>query len=463
MTSQLRPRILVVDDDPALLEALVEALENLGYETLGKNEPHQALLLLGTWQPDAAVFDLKMPGMDGLELTRRALQIQPELAVLLLTGYGTIESAVQAVREGAYDYLGKPFDLLKVDLTLRKALEHQKQKRSYRLLAETTSRQGEVAGIIGQSPAILQVFSAIAAVADTDSTILISGESGVGKELVARAVHTSGLRRSRPFVTVDCAAIPDSLLESELFGHAKGAFTGAHRERAGYFEAAADGTVFLDEIGEMPLLLQKKLLRILQEKTFSRVGETRPRTTEARIVVATNRELEREVQAGRFREDLYYRLTVIEIDVPPLRERREDIPSLIDHYLDRFNRKLNRQLQGVTPTAMALLQGYPWPGNIRELVHLLEQVMTFHNPARLDAEHLPPHLRSTAPPVLLPGTYVELKERLLAEAGTQYFQTLLRYYHGNVTRVAEHAGLNRRHLSRLLQNLNLDPSLFRHT
>jgi DNA-binding NtrC family response regulator len=461
MTAPLRPRILVVDDDQALLEALVEALENLGYEAAGESEPHQALTLLGTWQPDAAVFDLNMPGMDGVELTRRALQLQPDLAVLLLTGFGTIESAVQAVREGAYDYLGKPFDLVKVDLTLRNALDHQKQKRSYRLLAETTGRQGEFADIIGQSAAILKVFESLTAVANTDSTILITGESGAGKELVARAVHTSGLRRSRPFVTVDCASIPDSLLESELFGHVRGAFTGAHRERAGYFEAAADGTVFLDEIGEMPLMLQKKILRILQEKTFTRVGETRHRTTEARIVVATNRDLDREVREGGFREDLYYRLKVIEIHVPPLRERQEDIPLLVNHYLDRLNRKLNRQVQGVTNEAMALLRGYPWPGNIRELVHLLEQIMTFHNPEKLDSVHLPHHLCSASTPSLPPESYPDLKQKLLEEAGIEYFRKLLSYYRGNVTRVADHAGLNRRHLSRLLQNLGLDPSLFR--
>jgi transcriptional regulator with PAS, ATPase and Fis domain len=260
---------------------------------------------------------------------------------------------------------------------------------------------------------------------------------------------------------VDCASIPDSLLESELFGHARGAFTGAHRERAGYFEAAADGTVFLDEIGEMPLMLQKKLLRVLQERTFSRVGETRHRTTEARIVVATNRNLEKAVRDGGFREDLYYRLKVIEIHVPPLRERPEDIPLLVNHYLERLNRKLNRQIQGVTSKAMVLLQGYPWPGNIRELINLLEQVMTFHNPARLDTAHLPDHLRSLLIQEVPPETYAGLKEKFLEEAGSAYFQKLLVHYRGNVTRVAEHAGLNRRHLSRLLQHLGLDAALFR--
>lgn len=456
------PRVLVVDDDRGLLEAFTEALVNLGYEALGACDPGKGLELIESWQPDAAVFDLNMPGMDGVELTRRALQIQPDLAVLLLTGYGTIESAVSAVREGAYDYLGKPFDLTKIDLTLRKALEHQGQKRSYRLLAEATGRQGgDYEGIVGEGSAIRKVIDSLTAVADTDSTVLITGESGTGKELVARALHARGSRRSRPLVTVDCASIPDSLLESELFGHVKGAFTGAHRDRAGFFEVASDGTVFLDEIGEMPLSLQKKLLRILQEKSFSRVGESRYRTAEARIVAATNRDLSEEVRKGAFREDLYYRLKVIEIHLPPLRERREDIPLLVRHYIERLNRKLNRQVGGVANEAMALLGEYPWPGNVRELSHLLEQVMTFHRCEILDVEHLPHHVRSVCVERLPGESYADLKEKTLDEAGSAYFRKLLSHYHGNVTRVAQHAGLNRRHLTRLLQALKLDPSAFR--
>ncbi len=461
MNSALRPRVLVVDDDRALLEALVKALESMGYEALGESEPARGLAIIDSLEPEAAIFDLRMPGMDGVELLRRALQVQPDLPVLLLSAHGTIETAVQAVREGAYDFLEKPFDLVKVDLTLQKALDHRGQRRRYRLLAETTGRKGEFEGIVGKSVAIRKVAESVAAVADTDSTVLVTGETGTGKELAARAVHSSGERKEKPFVTVDCASIPDSLLESELFGHAKGAFTGAHRERAGYFEAASDGTVFLDEIGEMPLVLQKKLLRILQEKTFSRVGESRHRTTEARIVAATNRNLEAEVKNGVFREDLYYRLKVIEIQIPPLRERSEDVPLLVRHYLGRLNRKLNRNVQGVTPEAMAVFQHYPWPGNIRELVHLLEQVMTFQNPEALDLPHLPPHFRTVSEPTLPAGSYADLKEEVLEEAGLEYFQKLMRHYHGNITRVAEHAGLNRRHLHRLLQKLGLDPSQYR--
>lgn len=461
MTDGVHPRILVVDDDRALLKALVEALKSMGYDAVGQSESEQGLAYISSWGPDAAIFDLKMPGMNGLELLGRALQVQPELPVLLLSAHGTIETAVRAVREGAYDFLEKPFDLAKIELTLQRALDHRGQRERYRLLAETTGRKGEFEGIVGQSTPIHKVIESLSAVADTDSTVLVTGESGTGKELVARAIHVSGLRKEKPFVTVDCASIPDSLLESELFGHAKGAFTSAHQDRAGYFEAASDGTVFLDEIGEIPVALQKKLLRVLQEKTFARVGETRSRVTGARVVAATNRNLEKEVKDGNFREDLYYRLKVIEIQIPPLAERSEDIPLLVHYFLERLNRKLNRNVKNVTPEAMDLFRRYPWPGNIRELVHLLEQVMTFHNLEILDVNLLPPYLRAESAPDLPQENYADLKESVLEDVGLGYFRKLMQYYQGNITRVAEHAGLNRRHLHRLLQKLNLDPSQYR--
>ncbi|MGB9081043.1 MAG: sigma-54 dependent transcriptional regulator, partial [Desulfuromonadaceae bacterium] len=384
MTTMPRARILVVDDDRALMEALITALESMGYEAVGESDAMQGLARVRSWQPDAALFDFMMPDMDGIELTAKALSIMPELPVILLTGFGTIQGAVQAMRGGVYDYLTKPFDLTDVDMTLQKALDHLEQRRRYRYLAEATGHTGEFEGIVGEGPVIRKLRDAIAAVANTDSTVLITGESGSGKELVARAVHTAGARHDKPLVTVDCAAIPDSLMESELFGHARGSFTGAHKDRAGYFEAADDGTVFLDEIGEIPLILQKKLLRVLEEKTFTRVGESRRRTTRARIVAATNRNLQHEVEAGLFREDLYYRLKVVELQTPPLRERTEDISLLVHYFIARLNRRLNRRVVSITPGALDLLRQYRWPGNVRELVNLLEQVMNFHDPDILD-------------------------------------------------------------------------------
>lgn len=455
-------RILVVDDERPLLTALVEALESMGYEVLGELKQSDGLARVLSWQPDAAIFDLNMPGINGVELTTKALEIMPDLPVILLTGFGTIDSSVQAMRAGAYDYLTKPFDLNMVDLTLRKALDHHEQKRRFRLLAEATGRVGEFEGIIGQSPAIKKVLDSVKAVADTDSTILITGESGTGKEVISRAVHAVGARCAKPFITVDCATIPDTLIESELFGHARGAFTGAHKDRAGHVEAAADGTVFLDEIGEIPLGMQKKLLRFLEEKTFVRVGETRRRVSQVRIVAATNRDLIREVGAGRFREDLYYRLKVIEICLPPLRERAEDIPLLVEWYLIRLNRKLNRKISSISPAAMKLLCNYEWPGNVRELVNLLEQVMTFHNPEILDAKHLPNSLQ-TLTHALPSQTFSELKEQVLAEVGQNYFQSLLNHFQGNVTKVADYAGINRRHIHRLLHAWGINPSSFRNS
>ncbi len=453
-------RILVVDDERPLLTALVTALKSMGYEVIGELKQSDGLSRILSWQPDAAIFDLNMPGMNGVELTAKTLEIMPDLSVILLTGFGTIDSAVQAMRVGAYDYLTKPFDLNIVDLTLQKALKHHEQKHRFRLLAEATGRIGEFEGIVGQSPAIKKVLDSVNAVADTDSTVLITGESGTGKEVIAHAVHTAGARREKPFITVDCATIPDTLIESELFGHAKGSFTGAHKDRAGHVEAAADGTVFLDEIGEIPLGMQKKLLRFLEEKTFVRVGETRRRVAQVRIVAATNRNLTSEVQAGRFREDLYYRLKVIEICIPPLRERAEDIPLLVEWYLTRLNRKLNRKINCISPSAMKLLNNYQWPGNIRELVNLLEQVMTFHNPEILDVKHLPNSVQ-TLTAALPSQTFSELKEQVLEEVGRNYFQSLLNHFQGNVTKAADYAGINRRHIHRLLHVWGIDPSSFR--
>lgn len=454
-------RILVVDDERPLLTALVTALQSMGYEVVGELKQSDGLSRILSWQPDAAIFDLNMPGMNGVELAVKALEIMPDLSVILLTGFGTIDSAVQAMRAGAYDYLTKPFDLTIVDLTLKKALDHHEQKRRFRLLAEATGRVGEFEGIVGQSPAIKKVLDSVQAVADTVSTVLITGESGTGKEVIAHAVHTAGSRREKPFITVDCATIPDTLIESELFGHAKGSFTGAHKDRAGHVEAAADGTVFLDEIGEIPLGMQKKLLRFLEEKSFVRVGETRRRVAQARIVAATNRDLAREVQAGRFREDLYYRLKVVEICIPPLREREEDIPLLVEWYLTRLNRKLNRKISGISSPALKLLSAYQWPGNVRELVNLLEQVMTFHTSTTLSVEHLPAYLQSTVTPSLPAVPYHTFKEQVLADAGGQYFRSLLIHFQGNVTQVADYAGVNRRHIHRLLLLWGLDSSLYR--
>jgi DNA-binding NtrC family response regulator len=382
----------------------------------------------------------------------------PDLPVVMLTGHGTVRGAVEAMRRGVFDYLTKPFDLDEVDLTLKKAIEHRRLTRQQRGLATASIRSAETEGIVGDSVAIRHLLESVAAVARTDSTVLVTGESGTGKELVARAIHNAGPRRDRPFITVDCAAIPAALLESELFGHAKGSFTGAHADRPGYFEVAANGTIFLDEVGELELSLQKKFLRVLQEHTFSRTGESRQRTAEARVVAATNRDLKAEVAAGYFREDLYYRLQVIGIHLPPLRERTDDIPALVSTYLQRLNRKLHRDVRRVSPAAMEALIHYSWPGNVRELVNLLEQVLTFHDLRELDVPHLPPHiLRSVGADTGVPvASFAEIKNTVVDEASRTYLNSLLRHYRGNISRVAAHSGIDRRHLHRLLKKLGLE-------
>lgn len=453
-------RILVVDDERPLMNALVSALESMGYEVRGECKQSDGLACVESWQPDVAIFDLNMPGMSGIVLAQEALKIMPELPVIVLTAFGTIDSAVQAMRAGVYNYLTKPFDLDVVELTLQKALEQLENKRRFQVLAEATGRVGGFEGIVGKGPAISKVLEAVEAVAGTDSTVLITGESGTGKEVIAHAIHAAGKRQERPFITVDCATIPDTLIESELFGHAKGAYTGAHKDRAGHIEAADNGTAFLDEIGEIPLIAQKKLLRLLEEMTFVRVGETRRRQVHARILAATNRDLGAEVAEGRFREDLYYRLKVIEIHLPPLRERVEDIPLLLQCYLNRLNRKLNRRITAISPAAMKIFCDYQWPGNIREMVNLLEQIMTFNSPEILDVQHLPKRLQTSV--FTLPTqNFHDLKEQVLKDVGRTYFMALLNHFHGNITKVADYAGINRRHIHRLLNMWDVDPTLFR--
>ncbi len=462
MTADTRPRVLVVDDDEKLLEALTRALQAMGYAVEGHPTPRAGLARARKWAPDAAIVDLKMPGMDGIELAAALQGDAPDLPVIVLTGFGTIRSAVEAMRRGVYDYLTKPFDLDEVELTLKRALEHRDLRRQNRAMSEALGGEGNPREIVGDSAVIRAMVRRVQAVAGTDSTVLVTGETGTGKELVARSIHRSGPRKDEPFVTVDCAALHDTLLESELFGHSRGAFTGAYKERAGYFEVASRGTVFLDEVGELDPGLQKKLLRVLEERTFSRIGETRVRRTRARVVAATNRDLEAEVAASRFREDLFYRLKVIAIPVPPLRARREDIPLLVRHHLPRLTRRLNRRTRSVSPDALETLQRYPWPGNVRELVNVLEHALTFHDAEVLGREHLPDAVVSRVQVQGVPGiTYPELKARVLDDASREYLVALLRHHRGNVSRVAEHAGLDRRHVHRLLRRLGLDPSGYR--
>lgn len=453
--------VLVVDDEEGMRNFLERALKSRCGLVEAVGDVEHAAQLMARLHFDLIVLDISLPGKSGVEWLHELRESGFAGDVILITAFADMETAINALRGGASDFILKPFRVDQILNSIKRCFERARLARENFVLRRELAELGtEVDGLVGHSLAIQHLRGLIKRIAPMPTTVLLQGESGTGKEVTARALHQMSQRATRPFVPVNCAAITAELIESELFGHVKGAFTGAHKDRAGYFEAAADGTVFLDEIGEIPLALQKNLLRVLEQKTFTRVGENRRRETKARIVAATNRNLGEEVKAGRFREDLYYRLNVVELSIPPLRDRSEDIRLLVRHYLNRLNRKLNRTVADISPAALDLLRQYRWPGNVRELVNLLEQVMTFHNPAILDVEHLPKYLQS-AGTALPSGTYPDFKEQVLEEAGRGYFLSLLSHFKGNVTQVADYAGINRRHMHRLLHLLGLDPSSYR--
>lgn len=365
-------KVLVVDDEHAICQALSRFLTRQGHTPLIASNGREAVELVRREEPDAVFLDVRMPGMDGLETLRLLHGEHPRLPVLMMTAYGTMETALAAVRAGAFDYLGKPLELAKVEALLRRALGHAQAAPA--LEAEDSPAPPSTL-LIGQSAPMQELFKLMALVTDKELTVLILGESGVGKELVALGIHRMGRRAREPFVAVNCAAIPEALLESELFGHERGAFTGAADKRIGRLEAAARGTLLLDEIGELPLLLQGKLLRVLQERRFERLGSNQAIALEARVVAATNRDLEAEVAAGRFRDDLYHRLNLVTLRIPPLRERRDDIPALAVHFLRQAERELDRPGVRLDASALERLRHHHWPGNVRELEHVIKRAV----------------------------------------------------------------------------------------
>jgi len=378
--------VLLVDDEPDALEACFQALGKAHYLVDTAASPREALEKVRARPYDAAVVDLKMPQMSGIELLQAIRKIDPDVAVIVVTGYATIETAVEAMREGACDYLSKPFTPDELRLGVRKALERQELLRENQELRERIGARGEAPTFIGESEKSQEVRRLIERVAETDSTVLIYGETGTGKELVAREIHARSRRAGQPLIAVDCAAVPAELLESEFFGHEKGAFTGAIRRRKGSFELAHGSTLFLDEIGNMSLELQAKLLRALQEREIQPIGSERKIPVDVRIIAATNRNLREAIKQGRFREDLYYRLNVVPLPLPPLRERRADIPLLVQHFLKKYAGKLNRRIEQVDPDAMDVLMAYAWPGNVRELESAIERAMTLADGTVLEAE-----------------------------------------------------------------------------
>ncbi len=382
-------RLLIVDDDESLRDSLSLVLAAEGYDVTTAADADQALVRVGETPFDVVLCDLRMPGRDGLELLPELAQRIPDATLILMSAYGTEELALEAMRRGAYDYLAKPFQPTEALLAIRKAGERERLRRRGELLAREVERAVGERPIVAASPAMIGVLELLERAAEFKATVLLLGESGTGKEVLARAIHSQSPRRDDAFVAVNCGAIPANLLESELFGHAKGAFTGANKARRGLFLEADGGTLFLDEIGEMPVELQVKLLRVLQEEEIRPLGESKSRKVDVRVLAATSRDLERDVSAGRFREDLFYRLNVVRVDVPPLRERREDIPLLVDHFLEKFRTGLGKPVAGIADDALERLVAYAWPGNVRELENILERAVILCRDERLGLGELP--------------------------------------------------------------------------
>ena len=397
MTS--KARVLVVDDERSMQEFLEIFFRSEGYEVVTAGDVQSARLHLEGDEFDVVITDIKMPDGSGLDLLHAAHELSPETMLIMITAFASTETAIAAMKQGAYDYITKPFKVDEIRIVVEKALEKKLLFSENRRLRSELRSQVRDRSIVGSSQVMQHVYDLIAQIANTKANVVITGESGTGKEMVARAIHEGGERCSRPFVVVNCAAIPENLLESELFGHVKGAFTGAVRSKTGLFEAAGGGTLFLDEVGELPLSLQVKLLRAIQEKTFRRVGATRDQSADVRIVAATNRLLDEDVKAGRFREDLYYRLNVIEIPLPPLRERPDDIALLVGHFIEKYARELGKEVTDCSEEAMQKLFRYRFPGNVRELENVIERAVALSRETTIGLESLPPALLN--PP--LPG------------------------------------------------------------
>jgi DNA-binding NtrC family response regulator len=444
-------RVLIVEDDPSTRSGLAELVQAWGFVTDEAPDGQEAMRKVTTFRPAIIVSDLVMPRMGGRELLR-ALQDQlSDITFILLTAQGTVESAVEAIKDGAYDYLSKPVDPQRLRILLTKAVERQATLREVRTLRRQLRDSGSFGRIIGNSERIRTVYRVIEQAAPTNASVLISGESGTGKELIAQTIHELSPRQAFPFVAINCAAIPETLLESEIFGHEKGAFTGAHDRRTGVFELAHRGTLFLDEIAEMQPATQVKLLRVLQERTFRRLGGRQEQSVDVRVIAATNVNPLDAARSGKLREDLYYRLNVFNIELPPLRDRRDDIPLLVQNFLNEFNRVNNKAVRAVDQDAMYVLEHYPWPGNIRELRNVIERATILAEGDFIETKHLPPTLvargeESLPTLTLAPGTTVDEAERRL-------IMLTLEHCRNNKTRAAEVLGISLKTLHNKLNRM----------
>ncbi|KYF83461.1 sigma-54 dependent transcriptional regulator [Sorangium sp. So ce119] len=450
-------RVLVVDDEENLRLVVRTFLKRDGYEVEAVSSGEEALAMVETFGPDVILTDVRMPRMGGLDLLATLKAKGNEATVIVMSAYGNIDLAIEAMKAGAYDYIQKPFKAEEVLLTLRKAEEREALRRENRALRQEIRRENFFEEILAKSPPMQAIFKTIAKVAEYKTTALITGESGVGKELVARAIHRRSSRRGGPFVAVNCGAIPENLLESELFGYKRGAFTDAMNDRAGLFEQANHGTLLLDEIGELPLSLQVKLLRVLQEETIRRLGDNRDIKVDVRILAATHRDLAAETQAGRFREDLFYRVNVLPIAIPPLRERREDIPILLDHFLARNNARFGMNIRGFEPEARRLLLEYRWPGNVRELENTVERAMVLCEGERIGEADLPDRIREARDPIQMQLTSGELSIKKTSRVIEEILiRRALQKTKGNRTKAAEVLEISHRALLYKIKDYRID-------
>lgn len=458
-------RVLIIDDDPAVLRSCEKVLGGGGYELKTAMRGDVALRLLHEEDFDVVLTDLRLPDTSGMNILKEMKSRSPDTEVIVMTAFGTIEKAVEAVKLGAYDFITKPFETVeRLILSVNKAIERRNLITKTRILEQTLGERYRFGNIIGKSPKMQEIFKLAEIVAKSDSGILIQGESGTGKEVLAKAIHYNSLRKANTFVTINCAALTETLIESELFGHEKGAFTGAIGRKPGLFETANGGTAFLDEIGEVPTSVQVKLLRVLQNGEIKRVGGNDVIKVNVRIIAATNRDLKQSIKEGRFRDDLYYRLNVISITLPPLRERTEDIPLLANHFLKLYTEKMKKEITGYTPEALKLLLSHHWPGNVRELENAIERAVILCQGKELDVEHLLLEGTEQKPSDLPQDTllpYMEAKQRAVNEFHRSYLKALLVKNKGNVSQSAEEIKMDVSNFRKLLKKSGVNPEDFK--
>jgi DNA-binding NtrC family response regulator len=461
----MKEKILIVDDQVSFCNHIQTVLQMEGYQADVAHNAGQALAALSSQSFDILLTDMKLPGMDGLKLLEKALKQDPDLSCIIMTAYGSISSAVTSIKHGAADYLQKPFEPESLLMVIQKTVRERRMVKEIRDLRREVNKKYSFGNIIGKNHKMQAIYELIKKVSSTDARVFITGETGVGKELVAKAIHFNSLRKKRPFVSINCGALAETLLETELFGHERGAFTGAIRRKAGKFEYARGGTVFLDEVGDISTGMQVKLLRVLQERQLERVGGNQPIDVDVRIISATNQDIKEKISAGQFRIDLFYRLNVVQIHIPPLRERIEDIPLLVNHFIRMFNRTINQRIENITTEVLGQLMKHTWPGNVRELENVLERAFVTTEGDTIETIILPHDIQHDETSNTLPAADIEIPFKVARSMVEKRFEktyilAALKRYEGNVSKAAKKTGINPRTLWRKMKEHELERSKF---